>query len=474
MPDIRYVCLSDMHLGAENSLLTNLTPDCQDTDPMVASPVLAHLVECLREAVGNNENKEEKPTLILDGDILELALANDNEAAMAFERFIELIFPAGGERLFKKIKYIPGNHDHHLWETAREVQYVQYISNSAAQRPGSELEVPWHATKMFDPDPVPSLFLNGIVRRYPHLRDENIDTVYPNYAFVKEERRCAIFTHGHFIESLYRLMSTLRCLVFPEAQEPVLAWDIEAQNFAWVDFFWSTLGRSGEVGADVELVYDRLQNPPAFEQLVDNLATALTNKFNFWMPFKRWFVKRLVHFLLFNVAHMERSEPSVVMSDEAQQGLKAYLEGPVLKQIKIERSDNIPRHLNFVFGHTHKPYEEDRTYDGYHPNVNVFNTGGWVVDTPAPQPTHGGAVVLLDENLHAVSLRMYNEAKTRADYAVRVQTATHPGDEPNLFYQRMSELVDPQKHPWRTFSDVVCAAVPMRERNLQWHIDRQG
>src|SRR5213592_2593664 len=120
MPDIRYVCLSDMHLGAENSLLTNLTSDCLDTDPGIASPVLSHLVECLKELIDQNEDRDEKPTLILNGDILELALTTDNEAAMVFERLVELILPRNGERLFKEIKYIPGNHDHHLWETARE------------------------------------------------------------------------------------------------------------------------------------------------------------------------------------------------------------------------------------------------------------------------------------------------------------------------------------------------------------------
>lgn len=49
MPDIRYVCLSDMHLGAQNSLLTTLTPDSKDTDPVVASPVLLCLVTCLNK-----------------------------------------------------------------------------------------------------------------------------------------------------------------------------------------------------------------------------------------------------------------------------------------------------------------------------------------------------------------------------------------------------------------------------------------
>ena len=155
MPDIRYVCLSDMHLGAQNSLLTNLTPNNATSDPSVASPVLTSLVECLRELLSHNEGPE-KPTLILAGDVLELALTTDNVAAMAFERFVELILPPDKAKwLFKDIVYIPGNHDHHLWETARETQYVKYLQ-TPQQRPGEFLDIPWHATSMFNPIPVPS------------------------------------------------------------------------------------------------------------------------------------------------------------------------------------------------------------------------------------------------------------------------------------------------------------------------------
>ena len=74
MPDIRYVCLSDMHFGEEDSLLTNLKTASFDPDPFQASPVLQQLVACLRDLIGKNEGGP-KPTLILNGDILELATA---------------------------------------------------------------------------------------------------------------------------------------------------------------------------------------------------------------------------------------------------------------------------------------------------------------------------------------------------------------------------------------------------------------
>ena len=112
-----------MHLGEEDSLLTNLQQGSTDIDPLHASPVMEQLVTCIRHLVSKNTKK---PALILNGDILEMALSTINDAAMVFERFIELIMPDGNEH-FEKIIYIPGNHDHHLCETAREIQYANYI-----------------------------------------------------------------------------------------------------------------------------------------------------------------------------------------------------------------------------------------------------------------------------------------------------------------------------------------------------------
>ncbi len=145
MSNIRYVCLSDMHLGEEDSLLTNLQVASTKTDPTSASPVLEGLVECLRHLISENKG-DKKPTLVLCGDILELALCKINEAAMVFERLIELVMPKGNE-LFEEIIYIPGNHDHHLWESDRETQYANHITEKF--KPGDKLPIPWHTTNMF-------------------------------------------------------------------------------------------------------------------------------------------------------------------------------------------------------------------------------------------------------------------------------------------------------------------------------------
>ena len=108
MPDIRYVCLSDTHFGAATSLLTNLKVASDEIDGLKPSPVLEKLVECLRYLIDQNEDKTKKPTLVLNGDILELALADDHDAAMTFERFIDLIMDDHREKCLNKFTISPG------------------------------------------------------------------------------------------------------------------------------------------------------------------------------------------------------------------------------------------------------------------------------------------------------------------------------------------------------------------------------
>ncbi len=475
MPDVRYVCLSDMHLGAQNSLLTNLAGNNKSSDTASPSPVLTALVQCLTELISKNQDQSKKPTLILAGDILELALTTDNIAAMGFERFIELILPPPPkQRLFGEILFIPGNHDHHLWESARETQYVMHLQKSE-QGPKKDLDVPYHATNMFEPAKaaVPSFFLNGIIKRYPHLADVQIGTIYPNLALITDDyRRAVIFTHGHFAESMYLLMSTMRKLMFPNGNRPELVWDYEAENFAWIDFFWSTMGRSGEVGSDVEVVYDKLQSQTQMRLLISNLASGLANRPG-RAGWKNWLearlLKKVFNLVLFAAANAERTVTDDYLTTDAKKGLHAYIEGPVLKQIKIERHGSVPPECAVIFGHTHKPFEDQMTFNGFEPNVNVYNTGGWVIDSADRHPKVGGAVVLADENLNLTSLRMYNEEET---LSVKVQTATRPEDAKNKFHERIVGLVQSDAEPWKSFSRTTADEIPRRVANLKNKIEQ--
>ena len=486
MTDIRYVCLSDMHLGEEDSLLTNLQTAKSIIDPLSPSPVMTGLVKCLEHLLGENKDGD-KPTLILNGDILELALTTTNNAAMVFEQFIQLIM-APGKEFFKEIIYVPGNHDHHQWEIARESQYANHIQTIKA---GTELPVPYHATSMFVEDKArpPAYFLNTLIQRYKHLKDFKITIAYPNYGLLRDDdKKCVIFHHGHYIESLYHLMTNLQGMIFPDQKPPQQVWNIEAENFAWIDFFWSSMGRSGKVGQDVELIYEKMQDKEEFKKLLYNLANSLAKKYDLpgWGDaMEAQFLKWGFSFLVDKFMGTERGHVDQVLSQDAEKGLRAYMNGPLVAQNNLEREikkkqeseidlgKDVTADVTFVFGHTHKPYSMDMNLRKYTNWVNVYNTGGWVVESVDPQPLHGGAMVLIDDKLNAASVRLYNEQSDPGNYTVRVEEAMRAGEKPNLLHKSLKKIIDPAKDPWKSFSAAVARSVHVREQHLRARINEK-
>ncbi|MGH8306817.1 MAG: metallophosphoesterase [Gammaproteobacteria bacterium] len=475
MADISYLCLSDMHLGAENSLLTRLVPDPAHpklliADPHVASDVLVQLAACLRAVVSHNRPNH-KPRLILNGDVLELALANVNTAAMVFERFMELTMKPGQELFDSTMYYVPGNHDHHLWEVARETQYME---NYIAGVPwGGNLVAPWHATNMFlgNYKDVPSYFLNRLIVRmgYPEGKQPRVLTLYPNLGLLsRDKNKCVVFSHGHYLESIYELMTTVRSVLFPGNKVPGKIWDLEAENFAWIDFFWSTLGRSGEAGADVELIYDKMQDQKHFGKLLDNIARYINKQIRFpdilWIRGK--LISQALKATLGKLAEREVKDTGQPLSQEAEAGLKVYLETLLRAQIADENGSPVPRDLTFIFGHTHKPFERSRDYQGYAGAVQLFNSGGWVVDSQSPTPIHGGAVIVVDEELNSASIRMYNET---TDDRLPPSSPSVSSQLPNKLTTRLEGIIG-RTPAWDAFTEAVHKTIPLQRKNLQMKI----
>jgi predicted phosphodiesterase len=471
MTDLRYVCLSDMHFGAENSILTALRPGTVEIDFRNPSLALTGLLDCLRTLVEANSGSQ-RPTLILAGDIVEFALATENEAGMVFELFVEAAFK---ERpIFDDVIYfVPGNHDHHLWEGAREKQYSDYVRSRHTSK---HLETPWHTTRMrteTDKYAVESELLTAHVQRtLGRETPVRVRIVYPNLALDASTSNRHVFVHhGHYVEGMYRLMSTLRDMVFPDqrkAPKDVHVWEWESENFAWIDFFWSSLGRSGAVGADVGLVYASLQSRDALRILRKNLARGLAERppRPRWVQgLKAWTLGRLLGRVTNRTTHLERGHKEAELSPGAQEGLKTYLECPLRNQINIEYEPGdgeLLEDLTFVFGHTHKPFEDRQAFEGYPQPIRLYNTGGWVVDTKDTRPLHGAAAILFDEELNSASLRLYNQSDDKSSY--RVDVAQSGGRNP--FSTRVAGLVQPEEEPWSGFSKVAADLVEQRHRDL--------
>jgi hypothetical protein len=471
VPDVRYVILSDLHFGAENSVLTDVLPGQDVADPARPGPAMRALVHCLRDLVERNEGRH-KPTLVLGGDMLELALALDNVAAMVFERFVELTM-VGPDRLFAPtIYFVPGNHDHHLWEGAREKHYAEYVASVPR---GQSLAGPRHTTPMLgalDEDPTDAELLTALVRR-SGARDLRVQTVYPNLAFLSDDgRKGIVFHHGHFVESMYRLMSVLNELIFERPTPPEIAvW--EAENFAWIDFFWSTLGRSGDVGIDVALIYESLQSKQATDRIVDSLAMGIAGRIHDGR-FRRLVARRALttalNLAVSRVSARERRHTAAVLSPDAQRGLREYVEGPLRNQLVAECNGDPPSELTFAFGHTHKPFVDVIDAAGYPSPLPVMNTGGWVVDGLQPEPLHGRAAVLVDEDLNSLLLRFYAQRAHASEYQAVIQT---PPDRPETeFARRIRAIVEPNRKPWSELAATAAVVVAQRNHDLAEIINR--
>lgn len=471
MADIRYVCMSDLHFGAANSVLTRLGRDAA-ADTLRPSPVLEALLDGVAELVRNNESGP--PTLVLCGDVLEMALSGANVAAMVFDQLLELAMSPGRRLFDATILYIPGNHDHHVWEMAREHDYASYVR---AVPPGQALEPPWHVTPAFSPDGPPGVedqLLNALVHRRPDLADVTVRAVYPNLGLRSADgRRAVVLHHGHFVEPLYLLVTALKRVAFPDDQPAggVAGW--EEENFAWIDFFWSTLGQSGAAGRDVSLLYDMLQSDAAISGLVVTVAHALSRAPASGRRWPRrleagalgWSARRAA----LRIASHERRRPDHALSAAAERGLGVYLDGPVRMQVEQELG-SLPEQLTFVFGHTHKPFERSWTSPALARPIELFNTGGWVVDSDVTEPHQGAAVVMMDDNLEVVSMRCYNQSARHQDYRVSVASLRHPGNRP--LYDRVAALVRPERPPWSQLARVCAELVTQRQRVLDKVIEQ--
>lgn len=460
MSDIRYICISDLHFGAYNSLLTG-TDEKGFSDHSSDSPVLEHLLRIIENVVGS-VNRKKRARFILNGDIFELALANTNEAVMSFDSYLRLCFTKTRKEIFSdKLIFVPGNHDHHLWETARERQYLDYMTKF---EPRDFISPPWHHTRMLKPKPLKSRFISTVMKRHKLLKSGRALTVYPNLCLVNQDlKKYTVITHGHFIESMYFLMSNLSSVLLNSESFPETTDDIEKENFAWIDFFWSMLGRSGNAGLRVGVMYDMLQDEKGIQRLASNLINYVMKTEKTSVSIQD-FLKPAINFLLTKIitgiAVNERGLTDDLLGKGALEGMYSYINGPLRLQFLEENNSVLPNHMDFIFGHTHKPF--CRFYSGfsdsgYPDQIAVYNTGGWVADTVIPQKQVGGAVSFIDEDLNIVLMRLYNEN----NFEIRFESCN---GEDNPLLEKLEAGIDLKSSLYYNFSRAVKEEIEKKRR----------
>ncbi|MBL8152410.1 MAG: hypothetical protein JNN15_20995, partial [Blastocatellia bacterium] len=252
MPNIKYVCLSDIYFGTDKSIISTSDTDNKNIDVATANPLIEKLMDCLKQVVRKSNCSGVKPILLLNGDAIGSASTERAEVAESFERFIELL-TLSCKDLFEKIVYIPGFQDQAIWELVREKQAGKIAWMSKEHSP--------YATKLFS-DSLPKYF-HTIKKDFKpvigSLAPLPLEVGYPSFGVSNADgSKCVVFHHGHFIESIYEFIATLKTLLFSNRKTKC---GMQADSFAWVDFFWSTLNRSEEIGLGTDNLYEKLRSP---------------------------------------------------------------------------------------------------------------------------------------------------------------------------------------------------------------------
>jgi hypothetical protein len=414
---------------------------------------------------------ETPPTLVLMGDALDLGLSSGREVSWAYLRFIDELFPPGVPELFaKQVIFLPGNHDHHLWRVAQDGLFLEEI---AALPEADYQRDTIKRTLLLEPPRLTCELLTRLMRTRPHLAEAEVKIAYPNLGLVdREASRAVVLHHGHYIDAMYRAVSRLRTWLTGGTEGPVSVAQIEAENGPWVDFLWSDLGGAGALGHAATSLYETMLDAGAahrFADLVAGRILAAGRPYGIASDTPLWrgvtaggLASGLIELTLGRAAESQRNGFATVMNAQEIADLRWYLGGPVVREFQECAMAELPDDLTFVFGHTHKPFQDQLQVDGWKKPVTIFNTGGWVMDQPTLMPLQGGAIVLVDDALNVASLRLFNDPLNGEMPPVRAEGAGGFHDRTNPLLAQLEAALALDKADWGAFSAEAEAAIMKR------------
>lgn len=448
---IAQIVLSDLHLGARDSLLTHVNAASEIIDG--PSKVLSAFAEGLKATL----REDEKPQLVLLGDALDLGLSPFGDVSNSFLQLLDAFFPKDGRELFsREIVYVAGNHDHHLWRMAQDHCFVTEVMDGKI--PG-DLE---HITTITGTPKHRCRMMESLIAHRPHLAGASVRIAYPNWGLAdKDSGRAVVMHHGHYLDGMYRALSNLRGFLENGEARPATMHQLEAENGPWIDFLWSDLGSAGEVGGDAGSLYATMLSAGASHDFAESMARRITGGLNSKLGINPKMqlkygisIENLIHagvdLTAGRAAERQRDGYGHVLGEAEIEDIGWYLSTPMAAQLRDELGD-LPRELNFVFGHTHKPFQDELRVDGYELPVGVFNTGGWVLDEPTLMPVQGCAAMLVSDDLEVASLRLFNDPTDDTMAPVRVEGSgrvSRLADEAGDAVARAADV-------WADFSQIV-------------------
>jgi len=357
--------LSDTHLAAGNCVL-----DLKHEDGM------GGLTRFLQE------NRIDVDVFILMGDIFDLALATYAETVPRVQRLVEVL-----ANHCRRIVYVPGNHDHHMWLLANE-------GNEIAQPfPKCPKDFPPRTERSYEDS-----FLSKISSKVP------FSVSYPNVYFRprKGGGRTFVFHHGHFCEDTYTLVSDIYRAGFDGVISSLDG--LESLNAGWVEMVWYHLGQSGVgigAGGFVESLYNQIREgdtrklEEGIRQLYATKVGPIVYTWLMELSNHHWYIAKWMAEWATKIANrvvpnlicgaIKRSVVSHVedtsLGGSALRGaaLDEMLAASCRKYLKLtaaSRVDLADGKLSLIFGHTHR----FGVWPTAHPTI--FNDGGWITDDP--------------------------------------------------------------------------------------------
>lgn len=420
---IKYIVLSDLHLGEEDSLFTPLQKGEKN--------LLSAFANGLHFLVNDNV---EPPTLVLNGDILGLSFSTYQESLTVFDQFIKVM--TRDHSICKRIAYIPGNHDHHIWQLAMESHYRRKLEKRKSDERIPSMD---RITSAQYEEGVKSEFIEAFVNGTQAM-DTELKVLYPNMIIPPNDinQPYVLIHHGHFAENTYQFISKALKALYPKESGPLTLDELEADNGAWINFAFSELGRSGAAGEKFEKLMNTLSSIEMFDEssgeLSENVATALDYPYIPFHAAEKFLTRRLIQ----NIAKKIRSEryqAGTVCSDQAMAGLTEYIENYCIPQMRIAGWKGEATTL--IWGHTHKPFTK-KTCTASFDELKVVNTGGWVLPEE-PKPTHGGSITLISDQNDVVDLRIWNDGIQTAKMHFKVLPSE--GENLSEFGQHINTMI---------------------------------
>ena len=448
---IAQIVLSDLHLGARDSLLTHVNAASEIIEG--PSRVLSAFAEGLRATLRDDE----KPQLVLLGDALDLGLSPFGDVSNSFLQLLDAFFPKDGRELFsREIVYVAGNHDHHLWRMAQDHGFISALQAGEIPR---DLD---HVTPIIGRPAHTCRLMESLIAHRPHLAGASVRIAYPNWGLAdKATGRAVVMHHGHYLDGMYRALSNLRGFLENGEARPATMRQLEAENGPWIDFLWSDLGSAGEIGGEAGSLYETMLSAGASHDFAESIARRITGGLNSRLGINPQMqlkygitldnlIRAGVDATAGRGAERQRDGYGHVLGAAEIEDIGWYLGTPMAAQLREELGE-LPREMNFVFGHTHKPFQDELMVEGYDLPVGVFNTGGWVLDEPTLMPVQGCAAMLVSDELEVASLRLFNDPTDGTMAPVRVEGSGRI----SRLAEEAGEAVERAADVWADFSTIV-------------------